>query len=76
MSETCTSFLTPNKIVLDFHFFQLVVDNGIVAVTFSRPEGYILGISYNGIDNILEEENEDQDRGYVPTSYEIQVGSK
>ncbi|KAH1154619.1 hypothetical protein AAZX31_18G137800 [Glycine max] len=44
---------------------QLVVDNGIVAVTFSRPEGYILGISYNGIDNILEEENEDQDRGYL-----------
>lgn len=53
-----------------------MVDNGIVAVTFSKPEGYILGISYNGIHNILEDENEDQDRGYVPTSYEIQVGSK
>ncbi|KAG4399641.1 hypothetical protein AAZX31_08G266800 [Glycine max] len=44
---------------------QLVVDNGIVAVTFSKPEGYILGISYNGIHNILEDENEDQDRGYL-----------
>ncbi|KAK7386694.1 hypothetical protein VNO78_27029 [Psophocarpus tetragonolobus] len=44
---------------------QLVVDNGIVSVTFSRPEGYILGISYQGIDNILEDENEDQDRGYL-----------
>ncbi|KAK7319672.1 hypothetical protein RJT34_04395 [Clitoria ternatea] len=43
---------------------QLVVDNGIVAVTLSIPEGYVLGISYNGIDNILEAENEDQDRGY------------
>ncbi|PNX81424.1 rhamnogalacturonate lyase B-like protein, partial [Trifolium pratense] len=43
---------------------QLVVDNGIVSVTLSRPEGYILGISYNGIDNILESKLEEQDRGY------------
>lgn len=50
-------------------FFQLVVGNGFVSVTLSRPEGYVLGISYNGIDNILEAENEGQDRGYVPTSY-------
>ncbi|XP_061376076.1 probable rhamnogalacturonate lyase C isoform X2 [Gastrolobium bilobum] len=44
---------------------QLVVDNGIVTVILSRPEGYVLGISYNGIDNILEAENEEQDRGYL-----------
>ncbi|XP_057415378.1 uncharacterized protein LOC130710212 isoform X2 [Lotus japonicus] len=43
---------------------QLVVHNGIVSVTLSRPEGYVLGISYNGIDNILEAENDEQDRGY------------
>lgn len=48
-----------------------MLDNGIVSVTLSTPEGYVLGISYNGIDNILEAENEEQDRGYVPTSYEI-----
>lgn len=44
---------------------QLVLDNGIVSVTLSTPEGYVLGISYNGIDNILETENEEQDRGYL-----------
>ncbi|KAK7361044.1 hypothetical protein VNO77_03070 [Canavalia gladiata] len=44
---------------------QLVVDNGIVSVTLSVPEGYVLGISYNGIDNLLEAENEDEDRGYL-----------
>ncbi|XP_004509710.1 uncharacterized protein [Cicer arietinum] len=43
---------------------QLVIDNGIVLVTLSIPEGYILGISYNGIDNILESEDQEQDRGY------------
>ncbi|KAL1327454.1 hypothetical protein HN51_037503 [Arachis hypogaea] len=43
---------------------QLVVDNGIVSVTLSIPEGYIIGISYNGIENVLEPQNEDQDRGY------------
>ncbi|XP_019439240.1 PREDICTED: probable rhamnogalacturonate lyase B isoform X2 [Lupinus angustifolius] len=44
---------------------KLVVDNGIISVTLSIPEGYIIGISYNGIDNILEVENKEQDRGYL-----------
>ncbi|ESW28447.1 hypothetical protein PHAVU_003G287200 [Phaseolus vulgaris] len=44
---------------------QLVVDNGIVSVKFSRPEGYILQMSYKGINNILADENEEQDRGYL-----------
>ncbi|WJX93513.1 rhamnogalacturonan endolyase [Trifolium repens] len=48
---------------------QLVVDNGIVSVTLSRPEGYILGISYNGIDNILESKNEQVDRGYFDVTW-------
>ncbi|MED6132087.1 hypothetical protein PIB30_015874 [Stylosanthes scabra] len=43
---------------------QLVVDNGIVSLTLSIPEGYVLAISYNGIENVLEPQNEDQDRGY------------
>jgi len=30
-------------------------------------------MSYKGINNILEDENEEQDRGYLPTSQEIQV---
>jgi len=62
----------PNYYSLTFIFFsfQLVVDNGIVSVTMARPEGYILAISYNGIDNVLESENKELDRGYVPTSYQ------
>ncbi|KAL1365474.1 hypothetical protein AAHE18_03G290900 [Arachis hypogaea] len=43
---------------------QLVIDNGIVSVTLSIPEGYVIGVSYNGIENVLEPQNEEQDRGY------------
>ncbi|KAI4314447.1 hypothetical protein L6164_027355 [Bauhinia variegata] len=43
---------------------QVVVDNGIVRVTLSTPDGYVLGISFNGIDNVLEAANEHVDRGY------------
>jgi len=58
---------------LGLSLFQLVVDNGIVSVKFSRPEGYILQMSYKGINNILADENEEQDRGYLPTSQQIQL---
>ncbi|GAV73071.1 Rhamnogal_lyase domain-containing protein [Cephalotus follicularis] len=43
---------------------QVVIDNGLVQVTFSRPEGDVIGINYNDIDNVLEARNELNNRGY------------
>ncbi|KAJ7953493.1 Rhamnogalacturonate lyase family protein [Quillaja saponaria] len=44
---------------------QVVIENGLVRVTLSIPEGDVLGIEYKGIDNVLESQNQDYDRGYL-----------
>ncbi|KAG8642807.1 rhamnogalacturonate lyase isoform X1 [Manihot esculenta] len=43
---------------------RVIIDNGLVRVTFSSPGGDVVGIKYNGIDNVLEIINEDDNRGY------------
>ncbi|XP_057497206.1 rhamnogalacturonate lyase B-like isoform X1 [Actinidia eriantha] len=42
---------------------HVVMDNGLVQVTLSTPEGMVTRIQYHGIDNILEYNKEDN-RGY------------
>ncbi|KAF3582739.1 hypothetical protein DY000_02034146 [Brassica cretica] len=42
---------------------KVVVDNGIVQVTFSSPQGSITGIKYDGIDNVLDDEVDERRRG-------------
>ncbi|OIV94471.1 hypothetical protein TanjilG_25533 [Lupinus angustifolius] len=42
---------------------KVVIGNGIVTVTFANPEGYILGISYAGID-AFNPNHKRTDRGY------------
>lgn len=47
------------------HKLQVIMDNGILQVTLSKPGGIITGIQYNGIDNLLEIQNKESDRGYI-----------
>lgn len=42
---------------------QVVLDNGILEVTFSYPGGIVTGIRYNDIDNLLEVLNDELNRG-------------
>jgi hypothetical protein len=41
------------------------MDNGIVQVTLSIPDGIVTGIRYNGVDNLLEVLNKESNRGYI-----------
>ncbi|XP_021731282.1 uncharacterized protein LOC110698188 [Chenopodium quinoa] len=43
---------------------QVVLDNGMIQVTFAVPEGYVTGIRFGGLDNILDVTNRISDRGY------------
>ncbi|XP_061972762.1 probable rhamnogalacturonate lyase B isoform X3 [Populus nigra] len=43
---------------------HVVMDNGIVQVTLSKPAGIVTGIRYDGIDNLLEVLNRETNRGY------------
>jgi len=39
------------------------MDNGILKVTISVPNGIVTGIRYNGVNNLLEARNPEENRG-------------
>ena len=42
---------------------QVVLDNGIVRVTITKPGGIVTGLKYGGIENLLETHNKETNRG-------------
>ena len=43
----------------------MVIDNGLVEVTIENPSGYLTGIKYKGLDNVLESSNHNSNKGYA-----------
>ncbi|KAG8491902.1 hypothetical protein CXB51_015209 [Gossypium anomalum] len=52
---------------------QVMIDNGILQLTLSNPDGIVTGIRYNGIDNLLEVLNDEDNRGIKGTSFKVIV---
>ncbi|KAF2299820.1 hypothetical protein GH714_003616 [Hevea brasiliensis] len=56
--------MSSQRVKLHIQERHVVMDNGILQVTISKPEGIVTGIRYNGISNLLEVRNNESDRGY------------
>lgn len=51
----------------------VVVDNGLVQVSLSRPHGYVTIIRYNGIENVLADDNKRDNRGYWDVVWKSEI---
>ncbi|KAL3504973.1 hypothetical protein ACH5RR_034814 [Cinchona calisaya] len=56
--------MAPVGVRLSIQDRYVVMDNGLLQVTLSNPDGIVTGICYNGIDNLLEVLNAESNRGY------------
>ncbi|KAL6338972.1 hypothetical protein AAG906_024123 [Vitis piasezkii] len=56
-------------------FFLVEMNNGIVKITVSRPYGNLRGIKYHGVENLLDDGLDRDDRGYWDCSWEDVNGS-
>ncbi|XVE55639.1 hypothetical protein DITRI_Ditri03aG0174600 [Diplodiscus trichospermus] len=56
--------MSPIGVQLHIQDTHVMIDNGILQLTLSNPDGIVTGIRYNDIDNLLEVLNEESNRGY------------
>ncbi|KAI4389482.1 hypothetical protein MLD38_001704 [Melastoma candidum] len=63
-SQVIALQMLSNGVQLQIQDRQVVLDNGLLQVMLSSPEGIITGIRYAGIDNLLEVPNDESNRGY------------
>ncbi|KAK3016083.1 hypothetical protein RJ639_005678, partial [Escallonia herrerae] len=66
--------MSPQGVQLQIQDRHVVIGNGILQVTLSNPGGIVTGIQYNGLDNVLEIQNEESNRGYWDVVWNSQDG--
>jgi rhamnogalacturonan endolyase len=44
-------------------WLQVILDNGIVQLTLTKPGGIVTIVKYGGIENLLESHNKEGNRG-------------
>lgn len=49
----------------EFRYFsyKVVMDSGVVKLTILKPQGYLTGINYGGMDNLLDVKSNETSRG-------------
>ncbi|KAF9593518.1 hypothetical protein IFM89_024011 [Coptis chinensis] len=55
---------------------SVTLDNGLAKLTISRPDGSLTGISYGGMDNLLDVQSKSSSRGLRATEYSVVNSSK
>ncbi|XP_020242828.1 probable rhamnogalacturonate lyase B isoform X2 [Asparagus officinalis] len=68
IENCCTSggpaTMSPIGVRLSVQDRYVTIDNGILQLTLSKPDGIVTGVQYNGVDNLMEVLNKEDNRGY------------
>ncbi|KAJ6824401.1 putative rhamnogalacturonate lyase B isoform X1 [Iris pallida] len=59
--------MSPTGVQLYIQDRYVTIDNGLLQLTLSKPDGIVTGVRYNGVDNLMEVLNREDNRGYVLT---------
>ncbi|XP_024169234.2 probable rhamnogalacturonate lyase B isoform X2 [Rosa chinensis] len=68
-----TIAMSSQAVQLHIQDHHVIMDNGILQVTLSKPGGIVTGIQYNGINNLLEVQNTETNRGIKGTKFTVIV---
>ncbi|WJZ95866.1 hypothetical protein VitviT2T_014605 [Vitis vinifera] len=52
----------------------VMLDNGLVKLTILRPQGFLTGIKYGGMDNLLDLKSSETNRGYWDINWSLPGG--
>ncbi|PON82598.1 Rhamnogalacturonate lyase [Trema orientale] len=52
----------------------VILDNGLVKLTILKPQGYLSGIAYGGLDNVLDPKSNESSRGYWDVNWSLPGG--